>query len=167
MYYVRPRIVISTCLVLAPVRYDGNIVFDECVEKLRKHIDFVDACPEVIIGLEIPQKPLVLSRRSNGLRLIDTITGADYTDKLIHFAENFSNVLPEIDVFILKYASPSCGVKDAKIYDENKRVIGNQDGLFTLYIRGRFRNIPVEPKKALESRDQKELLYEDLYDRLY
>lgn len=167
MYYARPQIVISTCLGLAPVRYDGNIIFDEQVERLKKFVNFIGVCPEVGIGLGVPRNPLVLVAKSNGIKLVDTIKGGDYTEALVRFAEKFSNDLPEIDGFILKSASPSCGVKDAKIYDEHRRVVGKSDGLFTTYIRERFKNLPVESEKRLSNAHIRRNFYTKIFTIAY
>lgn len=167
LHYPKPRIVVSSCLGLAAVRYDGNIIFDEHVERLKKHAIFIGVCPEVGIGLGVPRNPLVLSLRSGELRLIDTITGADHTDKLIRFAEEFSNNLQDIDGFILKSASPSCGVKDAKVYDTNRRVRGKSDGLFTSFIRGKHGDLPIESEKRLSSPDIRRSFYAKVFTIAY
>lgn len=167
MYYPRPRILLSSCLGLAPVRYDGNIIFDEYVERLRKHVELIGVCPEVGIGLGVPRNPLVLSVRSGQLRLIDTVTGADYTERLLDFAEQFTHTVPDIDGLILKSASPSCGVRDAKVYDETRRVRGRIDGLFTSYIRRKLGDLPIESEKRLSNPEIRRSFYTKIFTNAY
>lgn len=71
MYYARPRIVISSCLGLKPVKYNGNIIFDPQVERLKKHVDLLEVCPELSIGLGIPRNPLALNKLNSDVNLID------------------------------------------------------------------------------------------------
>lgn len=149
MYYAKPRIVVSSCLGVKPVRYDGNMIFDPQIEVLKKHVELIDVCPELGIGLGVPRNPLALNRVNNDVKLIDTITRADYTDLIISFSVNYVNMLPEVEGFILKSASPSCGVGDAKIYDQSKRVLGKVDGLFTKSVRSILRYVPIESEKRL------------------
>ncbi|MEM4852803.1 MAG: DUF523 domain-containing protein [Thermofilum sp.] len=66
----RPRILLSACLGVKPVRYDGSMVFDTFVEALKKHVDFVAVCPEVGIGLGAPRSPLALTEESGRVELI-------------------------------------------------------------------------------------------------
>ncbi|MEM4695523.1 MAG: 2-thiouracil desulfurase family protein, partial [Ignisphaera sp.] len=82
----RPRIMLSECLGVKSVRYDGNIVFDSFIEILKKYVDVVPICPEVGIGLGIPRNPLVLRKENNNIELIDTGTGSIYTKLLEKFA---------------------------------------------------------------------------------
>ncbi|MEM4513937.1 MAG: hypothetical protein QXZ41_05500 [Ignisphaera sp.] len=42
----RPRIMLSECLGVKPMRYDGNIVFDSFIETLKKYVDVVPISPE-------------------------------------------------------------------------------------------------------------------------
>lgn len=148
---------------IAPVRYDGNIIFDQNVEKLKMHVEFINICPEIGIGLKTPRNPLVLSKRPDGVRLIDTVTGDDYTYQLYEFSENFIKKLPEVDGFLLKSSSPSCGVRDAKLYDQNRKVIGKQDGLFTALLRERFKHLPIESEKRLINPDVRRNFYTKIF----
>ncbi|MEM1683537.1 MAG: DUF523 and DUF1722 domain-containing protein [Ignisphaera sp.] len=144
----RPRIMLSECLGVKSVRYDGNIVFDSFIEILKKYVDVVPICPEVGIGLGIPRNPLVLRKENNNIELIDTGTGSIYTKLLEKFA---IDVLDKTDVdgVVLKSASPSCGVGDAKIYGPDRRVVGKGDGIFTATIKKLMPCIPIESEKRL------------------
>lgn len=145
----RPRLVFSMCLGFRAVRYDGSIIFDDLVEKLKKYVESIAVCPEVGIGLSIPRSPIFLLRSSGGVRLIDTATGRDLTQAMASFATGFLNGLGDVDGFLLKSASPSCGVGDAKVYGDGRKVVGRVDGLFTALLRRAMSLIPIESEKRL------------------
>lgn len=161
--YSRPHIVCSMCLGFRPVRYDGNILFDDRVEKLKRYAEFISVCPETGIGLGVPRNPLVLYRGNSDLKLIDTVTSRDLTSDMMKFAISFLTSLQRVDGFILKAGSPSCGVMDAKVYGEGRRVRGKTNGLFTRFVRQSFPLIPVESEKRLENYD----LRRDFYTRVF
>lgn len=145
---VRPIILLSECLGIRPVRYDGNIVFDNFVEALIKYVDIVPICPEVGIGLSTPRNPLILYLEKNSIELVDTVTRHNYTRDMEEYAHRIlRNIV--IDGALLKSASPSCGVGDAKLYSEERRVIRKTDGLFTSILKNIYSYIPVESEKRM------------------
>jgi len=50
------------------------------------------------------------------MRLIQPTTDLDVTYKMRAFSSQFLSSLAEVDGFILKFRSPSCGLKDIKVY---------------------------------------------------
>ncbi|MEM0368849.1 MAG: DUF523 domain-containing protein, partial [Desulfurococcaceae archaeon] len=80
--YHRPIILISECLGVKPVRYDGNIIYDNFIEMLKKYVDIYPVCPEVGIGLGVPRNPLILYEESGQVDLIDPATRVAYTEKI-------------------------------------------------------------------------------------
>ncbi|MEM2024704.1 MAG: DUF523 and DUF1722 domain-containing protein [Desulfurococcaceae archaeon] len=157
----------SSCLGVAPVRYDGNVVFDQNVEKLKKHVELFIVCPEMGIGLGTPRNPLALIKRPGGIRLVDTVKGSDYTDQLSSFSENLIKSLPEVDGILLKSSSPSCGVRDAKLYDQSRRVLGKRDGLFTAALREHFKYLPIESEKRLVNSEVRRDFYTKIFTIAY
>ncbi|MEM1560703.1 MAG: 2-thiouracil desulfurase family protein [Ignisphaera sp.] len=71
----RPRIMLSECLGVKPMRYDVNKVFDSFIETLKKYVDIVPVCPKVGIGLGIPRNPFILRKENSNVKLIDIGTG--------------------------------------------------------------------------------------------
>ncbi len=54
---------------------------------------------------------------SNGEpKLIQPTTGLEVTEMIRTFSTQFLSSLSDVDGFILKYRSPSCGMKDVKVY---------------------------------------------------
>lgn len=149
--YSKPVIVVSKCLGFSACRYNGVTIYDEFVNMLKKYADFRPICPEVEIGLGVPRNPVRVVSINNSLRLIQPSTNIDLTETMNNFAYSFLNSIDEIDGFILKSRSPSCGIKDVKIYPskENSMVIGKGSGFFGLAVIDRFPNLPVEDEGRL------------------
>ena len=45
-------------------------------------------------------------------------TREDVTEKMEQFSNDFLQTIPDVDGFILKNRSPSCGTRDVKIYSD-------------------------------------------------
>jgi len=150
----RPRVVVSKCLGFERCRYDGSIIPSPIVDSLREWVDFIPVCPEVELGLGVPRPPLRLVRVDKEVRLLQPDTGRDYTEAMQAFAAAFLNSLPPVEGFILKNRSPSCGIKDVKIYasPEKSPSVGTGPGIFGKAVRERFPDFPVEDEGRLTNR---------------
>ncbi len=62
MNFNRPKIVVSKCLEFDHCRYDGQLINNKYIHKLKDHVDFITICPEVEIGLGVPRDPIHLVR---------------------------------------------------------------------------------------------------------
>ena len=109
----RPRVVVSACLGFAAVRYSGELIPDKVVAALKEHVDFVPVCPEVEIGLGVPRPVVRLVRGEEGPRMVQPKTGEDLTERMRAFSQRFLQGLGEVEGFLLKNRSPSCGLKSA------------------------------------------------------
>lgn len=49
--FAKPKVVVSRCLEFAEVRYNGAVIPDKAVERMKAHVEFIPVCPEVEIGL--------------------------------------------------------------------------------------------------------------------
>ena len=113
---VRPKVVVSKCIEFAACRYNGLMISSDVVKALMPYVDFVPVCAEVEIGLGLPRDPIRVASGANGLRLLQPSTGADVTNEMVSFATSYLGSLPAVDGFVLKSRSPSCGIKDVKIF---------------------------------------------------
>ncbi len=147
----KPKIVISRCF-FEPVRYDGGITSDPFVEKLKKHIEPITFCPEVTLGLGIPRPRILITKIKDTERLIQPETGRDLTEDMIKVCKEALAEFKEVDGFLLKAKSPSCGVKSTKLY-QNERVIGKTNGFFAKLASQYFPYLPLEDEGRL--RDSK------------
>jgi uncharacterized protein YbgA (DUF1722 family)/uncharacterized protein YbbK (DUF523 family) len=114
--FVKPNVAISKCLGFASCRWNGAVIPDESVESLKSHVNYQPVCPEVEIGLGVPRDPIRIVNTAAGPRLVQPATGKDVSHKMRRFTETFLGSLGDIDGFILKSRSPSCGLKGTKIY---------------------------------------------------
>src|SRR5512147_2836928 len=130
--FPKPVVVVSKCLTFEPVRWNGQIIASEFVEKLKPYIDFVPVCPEMEIGLCIPRNPIRIVLVNGEKRLLQPATGLDFTDKMKKFSEYFLDSLDAVDGFILKSGSPSSGFKNVKVYPSIEKVssITKSSGFF-------------------------------------
>jgi len=153
MGFVKPNVVISNCLELSACRYNGQVVKDDFVKKLAKHVSYIPVCPEVAIGLGTPRFPIRIVSQRNQSRLIQPATGIDVTDKIVDFTKQFFGKLQDIDGFILKFRSPSCGMKDVRIYAsaEKSAAIGKTSGLFGGAVIQKFGGLAIEDEGRLRS----------------
>ncbi len=150
----QPRIVVSKCLGFDPCRYDGSVIPDRMVDSLREWVEFIPVCPEVELGLGAPRPPVRLVRVGGEARLLQPATGRDLTEAMRTFAASFLDSLPPVDGFILKNRSPSCGLKDAKVYaaPEKAPAVGAGPGMFGGAVLSRFPDLPVEDEGRLTNR---------------
>jgi uncharacterized protein YbgA (DUF1722 family)/uncharacterized protein YbbK (DUF523 family) len=141
----------SKCLELDACRYNGQMVRAPFVLKLMPLVQLAPICPEVEIGLGIPRPPIRLVQRGESLRLYQPDTKRDVTRDMEDFNERFLGGLGEVDGFILKSRSPSCGIKDTKIYggSEGTEPFGKGAGLFGGAVLERFPLAAVEDEGRL------------------
>lgn len=142
----KPTIVISKCLGFAKCRYNGDTIPDKFVKELSNYVNYITVCPEVGIGLPIPRETIRLVLEDDEIKLFQPSTGRELTKDMLKFSEEFLSKLPEIDGFILKGRSPSCGTKNVKIYLGKEKTVGSIKGagLFARAVKDKF------PSKAIE-----------------
>lgn len=151
MAEIKPIIVISKCLGFSPCRYDGQMFKVPLVEKIKPYVEYIPVCPEEEIGLGTPRNTLRLVDTGDIISLFQPATGKDYTEAMNSFSIKFLQSLPIIDGFILKNRSPSCGIKDVKIYNnyESGPVLRKGAGLFSNKVQELFCHKPIEDEGRL------------------
>jgi uncharacterized protein YbgA (DUF1722 family)/uncharacterized protein YbbK (DUF523 family) len=148
---MKPKVVVSRCIEFDQCRYNGLMISSELVEKLKDLVEFVPICPEVEIGLGVPRDPIRIVRTGEILHLVQPATGGDFTEDMERFASRFLDTLPEVDGFILKGRSPSCGLKEAKIFPgaDKPSAVAKGAGFFGKAVLDRFPFLPVEDEGRL------------------
>jgi uncharacterized protein YbgA (DUF1722 family)/uncharacterized protein YbbK (DUF523 family) len=151
--FVKPQVVISKCLGFAKCRYNGLTIPDDFVTNLKPHVEFNIVCPEVEIGLGIPRDPIRIVSVKKKLHLVQPATGKDLTEEMTDFSASFLNSLKTADGFILKNRSPSCGIKDVKVYPGTGKVasIARDSGFFGAAVRERFPYSAIEDEGRLKN----------------
>ncbi len=154
MEFVRPRVVVSKCLEFEACRYNGDVIRDETVRRLEPFVEFVPVCPEVEIGLGTPRETIRIVSGSDGNKaLVQPPETEDLSGKMLAFAERFLSTVGEVDGFILKSRSPSCGVKDVKIYSgiEKAPVKEKGSGFFGAKVLEHFQGAAIEEEGRLRN----------------
>jgi uncharacterized protein YbbK (DUF523 family) len=149
--FPKPVVVVSKCITFEPVRWNGQIIASEFIEKLKPYVNFVPVCPEVEIGLGVPRDPIRIVLVNGEKKLLQPTTGFDFTDKMTKFSESFLDSLDSVDGFILKSASPSSGFKNVKVYPSIEKVssIEKAPGFFGGAVLQKFPNLAIEDERRL------------------
>lgn len=124
----KPQVVVSKCLGFADCRYNGQGTSDKFVSKLKDYVEFKIVCPEMEIGLGVPRDPIRLVSENDEIILYQPSSGKEYTEEMKKYSLDLLNSLDAVDGFILKGRSPSCGIKDVKIYLGKQKAVGSTKG---------------------------------------
>jgi uncharacterized protein YbgA (DUF1722 family)/uncharacterized protein YbbK (DUF523 family) len=160
-----PRIVISKCIEFDHCRYDGSLITSDFVKALKPHIDFIPVCAEMEIGLGVPRDSIRIISKNGELRLVQPATGLDVTEKMRSFAKKFLDSLSGIDGFILKFRSPSCGIKGIKSYSgsSNSSAVSKVSGFFGGAAAKAFPYLAIEDEGRLRNFNIREHFLTKLY----
>ncbi|MCM8789276.1 MAG: DUF523 and DUF1722 domain-containing protein, partial [Candidatus Omnitrophica bacterium] len=153
--FAKPVILLSACLDGDPVRYNGQILHNDLVEKLKKFAEIIKICPEIAMGLGAPRDPIKIYLENDGYRIYQTKTGLDLTEKMEKFSIRFLDDLKDVDGFFLKGQSPSCGFSGTKIYRNKnaKDIIKKGTGLFAKIVKEKFPDKPIEDELRLRDEE--------------
>src|SRR5262249_12450865 len=125
-----------------------------------RHFTWVSVCPEMEIGLGTPRETLRLVGDPGAPRLVEPRTGADRTEQMNAYAQRRARDLARAGLsgYVLKRASPSCGMERVRVYTAGRRPGRLGRGLFArglLYpprpCRWRRRPAPTTPPGATAS----------------
>ena len=144
---------ISKCLEFEMCRYDGSRINNNFVRNLKKFVDFVPVCPEESIGLGIPRKPIRLVKINGKKSLYQPSSEKDLTAQMTNFIQKFVTSVENLDGFIFKRDSPSCGIADVKLYHKLGSDSGYQktSGMFSEGVSSQFANLVKEDEKRLDN----------------
>ena len=150
---------ISTCLLGENVRYDGGHKLDRYLkDTVGAFVNWVLVCPEVECGLSVPREAMHLIGDPQNPRLVTIRSGIDHTDRMLNWIISKLDQLEKAELcgFVFKSKSPSCGMWDVKIYDE-EGVSGKKGrGLFAIKFIERFPLLPVEDENRLNDPKKRE-----------
>ncbi len=148
---MRPILFASKCLGFGRCRWDGDTISDHFIESLKARVDFITACPEMEIGLGVPRDPIRIVKDADKLHLKSSGTGCDLSADMSRFTDKFLSSIGDIDGFILKAKSPSCGISDVKVYPRLGPcdAVARGHGFFGVEVLSRFSHLPVETEASL------------------
>ena len=146
------RLGISRCLLGDEVRFDGGHRRDRFLtDVLGRYVKWVPVCPEVEAGLGTPRDAMRLVGNPLHLRLVTIESGIDHTKALEKMSVQRIRELKRLDLsgYVFKKNSPSCGIEQVRIYNEQGKQSGNGIGLFARAFIKQFPLIPVEDEGRL------------------
>ena len=170
------RVGISSCLLGAAVRYDGQHKRNDfLVDELGPLVEWVPVCPEVEVGMGVPRESVRLVRGATGAtRMLGNQTGDDWTARMEAFAARRVDELARLELsgYVLKSRSPSCGMEHVDLFsnrDPDNQPVRAGVGLFAAALLRRFPNLPVEEEGRLADPRLRENFIERLfaYHRLH
>lgn len=112
------KILVSSCLVGLPVRYNGTTMAAnaEIIKRWHSEGRLVHACPELSAGFPVPRPPAEIRHGDGGFVLVGSarvfeVTGRDVTDAYLHGARGVLALAKKFDIAlaVLSDGSPSCG----------------------------------------------------------
>lgn len=151
--FSKPLVIVSRCLGFDNCRYNGQMLSDTLVDSLRPLVNYITPCPEVEIGLGIPRSPVRIAFLNGEERLVQPSTEDDVSELMNKYSSDYlkSVELNGVDGCILKSLSPSCGIKDVKVYKGlvKSPVIHKSKGFFGRAVLDRFPDLPIEDEGRL------------------
>lgn len=160
---LKPKIGMSACLAGQPVRFNGGSIAFDLLTILRAHFCIHPVCPEMAAGMGAPRESVRWERAADKLQLVGNKTGKNWTDAVASSSDELVESMPEIDGFILKRSSPTCGIERVKVYGKNgiPRNIGQ--GLFAQKLIARFPHLPVIEEGRLTDEKQRHHFFEQVF----
>lgn len=146
------RIGISSCLLGEEVRYDGGHKKDRYVtDTLAGYFEWVPVCPEVELGLGTPRETIRLVQLGGEVRLKTRESDVDLTKRMRTFADRrvASLTRDDLDGYILKKDSPSCGMERVKVHQSKGPPKRQGQGLFAESLLRHFPTLPIEEEGRL------------------
>lgn len=163
--FPKPNIIVSKCLGFAKCRYNGDIVLDPIVEQLKPFVNFITVCPEVEIGLGVPRDPIRVVSVKNKFYLYQPATNRDVTNEMVGFVNKYLSSVSDIDGFILKYRSPSCGINSVRIFNSFSPDARNTTGagFFGGEVLKRFSGLAIEDEGRLKNFSIRQYFFTKLF----
>ncbi len=151
--WAKPVVVLSRCLEYEPVRYNAQVIPYDFVRQLEPWVTFVPVCPELEIGLGVPRDPVRIVAIGGEARLVQPTTDRDLTREMNDFSVSFLSSLQDVDGFLLKNRSPSCGISDVKIYQGLSESASSSRGagVFAGHVLERFPGLAIEDEGRLRN----------------
>ena len=154
---VRPNVFVSACLEYDACRFDGTMISDDYVKRMKDVVNVIRVCPELMIGLGAPREAVrLVQRKDEEQKLLSSVHGHDYTEKMDHFITSYIDKLKnkDVDGFLLKAKSPTCGIGDVKVYQDIGKAqmsSARQDGMYGAAIKAHFPDHPIETERRISN----------------
>lgn len=173
MKYERPKVAISKCLGFGKCRFDGSMISSSEVDQLKEFVDFLPLCPEMGMGLPTPRESLrLIVDKSNEEkhRLSTTKSGVDMTEEMLEYSKEATVQLMEFqpDGFLLKSRSPSCGIKEVRLYhsiEKGPSINNKSKGLYAEYMMDKYPELIFEDEGRISNFTIRENFYTYIFTK--
>lgn len=141
----KPLVGVSQCLLGDAVRYDGRTKPNTIViEKLAELFELISVCPEVEAGLSVPRPPVQLTGSISSPRLTGRDDASiDITELMVEYCSHKTQTLNNLNGFIFKSRSPSCGLHSTPVFINGQAVSDNSRGIFAKNMCEAYPDLPV------------------------
>jgi uncharacterized protein YbgA (DUF1722 family)/uncharacterized protein YbbK (DUF523 family) len=160
------RLGISSCLLGEEVRFNGGHVRNHfLIATLGNWIEWIPVCPEVEVGMGVPRENLRLIGDWRNPSMVAPKSGTDHTESMKSWSQQRVQELKALDLdgFVLKKDSPSCGPFRVKVYDHNTVPARNGRGLFAAQLMETLPLLPVEDEGRLNDPRLRENFIERIF----
>jgi uncharacterized protein YbgA (DUF1722 family)/uncharacterized protein YbbK (DUF523 family) len=160
------RLGVSACLLGNEVRYDGGHKRHPFLtDLLGPFVDWVPVCPEVEAGFGTPRESMRLVRNGVDVKLLTVRTRRDVTRQLQDAVDARLEQLAALDLdgYVLKKDSPSCGLYRVKVYDESGPGTRTGRGLFAAGLADAQPLLPLEEEGRLSDPVLRETFIERIF----
>ena len=167
--HVKPNIFVSACIEYESCRFDGSMIADDYVKRMKDVVNFIRVCPELSIGLGAPREAVrLVKRKGEDQKLLSSVHGYDYTEKMDTFTEKYLEKLyrRDVDGFLMKAKSPTCGVGDVKVYSDIGKAhleSARNDGMFGGAIKAKFPDHPIETERRISNYNIRENFFTHVF----
>src|SRR5262245_15593611 len=171
--HCRPRVGISRCLLGDEARFDGGHKRDDLlIATLGSIVQWVPVCPEVEAGMGTPREAIDLVASGDGVaagaarvRLLGVGSRTDWTETMVAFsAARVRELLDQdLDGYVLRADSPSCGLEGVRVHRENG-VSRDGRGLFAEALVIAFPDMPIEDERRLSDTAVRDAFVAQVFD---
>ena len=116
------KVAISACLMGKACRYDASHNRDDLLLEKLEDFELIPFCPEDH-AFGSPRPTMDLVETGEGIKAISNKTKMDLSFAIEGYANAFFDKHADVDLFIGKDRSPSCGVCSARLYDHEKHLL--------------------------------------------
>lgn len=143
----------SRCILGERVRYDGEIKhYPELNQWLAQHCNTLAVCPEVEMGLSVPRPPLHLVQTANGIQMRGRDDPElDVSAAMQQYCQQRPPQLGAIHGYIFKSRSPSCGIADIPLFNQQDETTGQGRGLFVSAMLQHYPALPITDEQQLDN----------------
>ena len=116
------KVALSACLLGCNCRYDASHNLNQTLLKLLDSYELIPFCPEDF-AFGSPRPTMDLVKNKETISAISNETHQNLSQPIFDYAKAFFDHNSDVELFIGKDRSPSCGVKSAKVYDVEKNLL--------------------------------------------